>query len=122
MKLGPRWSFLVCAAWLAVACAQTGERSSLRAPASSKAEAAPARPISTSLANDPLAAQPADDQHQHQHGGGAASALYTCGMHPEVQQAGPGECPKCGMRLVQKPADAHPPSPNAEPQKSLAAD
>ena len=25
--------------------------------------------------------------------------LYTCPMHPEVQQAGPGTCPKCGMAL-----------------------
>jgi len=26
-------------------------------------------------------------------------ALYTCPMHPEVQQVGPGACPKCGMAL-----------------------
>ncbi|HEY9097619.1 MAG TPA: copper-translocating P-type ATPase [Thiobacillus sp.] len=25
--------------------------------------------------------------------------IYTCPMHPEVQQAGPGACPKCGMAL-----------------------
>ena len=24
---------------------------------------------------------------------------YTCPMHPEVRQAGPGDCPKCGMAL-----------------------
>ena len=24
---------------------------------------------------------------------------YTCPMHPEVKQAGPGSCPKCGMAL-----------------------
>ena len=24
---------------------------------------------------------------------------YTCPMHPEVQQVGPGNCPKCGMTL-----------------------
>ena len=28
-----------------------------------------------------------------------ASAIYTCPMHPEVQQRGPGACPKCGMAL-----------------------
>nr|WP_279237495.1 heavy metal translocating P-type ATPase [Dyella sedimenti] len=28
-----------------------------------------------------------------------AGAIYTCPMHPEVQQAGPGHCPKCGMAL-----------------------
>ncbi|NOX57140.1 MAG: heavy metal translocating P-type ATPase [Planctomycetes bacterium] len=26
-------------------------------------------------------------------------SLYTCPMHPEVQQKGPGACPKCGMAL-----------------------
>lgn len=24
---------------------------------------------------------------------------YTCPMHPEVRQLGPGNCPKCGMAL-----------------------
>ncbi|MBN8947525.1 MAG: heavy metal translocating P-type ATPase [Rhodanobacter sp.] len=28
-----------------------------------------------------------------------AGAIYTCPMHPEVQQVGPGSCPKCGMAL-----------------------
>ena len=27
-------------------------------------------------------------------------AQYTCPMHPEVVQLGPGSCPKCGMALV----------------------
>src|SRR5262249_5397280 len=27
------------------------------------------------------------------------SAEYTCPMHPEVVQRGPGACPKCGMAL-----------------------
>ena len=26
-------------------------------------------------------------------------APYTCPMHPEVRQPGPGQCPKCGMAL-----------------------
>ncbi len=26
-------------------------------------------------------------------------AVYTCPMHPEVEQIGPGSCPKCGMAL-----------------------
>src|SRR5262245_6878527 len=30
---------------------------------------------------------------------GAASGLYTCPMHPEVVQDGPGDCPICGMAL-----------------------
>ncbi len=32
----------------------------------------------------------------------AAAVLYTCPMHPEVQQPGPGKCPKCGMFLEKK--------------------
>ena len=27
------------------------------------------------------------------------AAIYTCPMHPEIQQVGPGPCPKCGMAL-----------------------
>jgi Cu+-exporting ATPase len=29
----------------------------------------------------------------------ASGALYTCPMHPEVRQRGPGSCPLCGMAL-----------------------
>jgi P-type Cu+ transporter len=29
----------------------------------------------------------------------SSDALYTCPMHPEVVQHGPGSCPKCGMAL-----------------------
>jgi Cu+-exporting ATPase len=28
-----------------------------------------------------------------------AGAIYTCPMHPEVRQVGPGSCPICGMAL-----------------------
>ncbi|EPD41094.1 Cu2+-exporting ATPase [Delftia acidovorans CCUG 274B] len=28
-----------------------------------------------------------------------AGTIYTCPMHPEVQQDHPGDCPKCGMSL-----------------------
>ena len=27
------------------------------------------------------------------------NAIYTCPMHPEIRQIGPGSCPKCGMAL-----------------------
>lgn len=33
-----------------------------------------------------------------------AGAIYTCPMHPEVRQQGPGTCPICGMAL--EPAEA----------------
>jgi Cu+-exporting ATPase len=35
-----------------------------------------------------------------------ANPIYTCPMHPEVQQDHPGECPKCGMTLEQKTVTA----------------
>jgi P-type Cu+ transporter len=35
--------------------------------------------------------------------------IYTCPMHPEVRQRGPGNCPKCGMALEPvAPAPARP--------------
>jgi hypothetical protein len=33
---------------------------------------------------------------------GADSVIYTCPMHPEVQEKEPGKCPKCGMKLKPK--------------------
>jgi len=33
-----------------------------------------------------------------------ADAIYTCPMHPEIEQVGPGPCPKCGMALEPKSA------------------
>ena len=35
-----------------------------------------------------------------------ATTIYTCPMHPEVQQDHPGGCPKCGMALEPKLASA----------------
>lgn len=32
--------------------------------------------------------------------------IYTCPMHPEVQQNEPGRCPKCGMDLVPKDGES----------------
>lgn len=34
----------------------------------------------------------------------AATTMYTCPMHPEIRQNGPGECPICGMDLVPEQA------------------
>jgi Cu+-exporting ATPase len=31
-----------------------------------------------------------------------ADQPYSCPMHPEVKQASPGSCPKCGMTLVRR--------------------
>jgi len=45
----------------------------------------------------------------------ADDRIYTCPMHPEVRQRGPGPCPKCGMAL--EPAA---PSAEDEPNAELA--
>jgi P-type Cu+ transporter len=45
-------------------------------------------------------AHPAMYLHDHrEHVPVVPGALYTCPMHPEVQQDGPGDCSKCGMAL-----------------------
>lgn len=43
----------------------------------------------------------------------AAGTKYTCPMHPEIIQEGPGECPICGMALepMGVPADDEGPNP-----------
>ncbi|HEY7791721.1 MAG TPA: heavy metal translocating P-type ATPase [Vicinamibacterales bacterium] len=47
--------------------------------------------LHTALAVPAKAAAPADEH-----------VVYTCPMHPEVEQRGPGACPKCGMALEPK--------------------
>ncbi|HEV2393184.1 MAG TPA: efflux RND transporter periplasmic adaptor subunit [Verrucomicrobiae bacterium] len=52
----------------------------------------------------------------HMHAAEAAKTLYTCGMHPQVVQDHPGNCPICGMRLTpvrKQLASPHPASTNA---------
>ena len=41
--------------------------------------------------------EPASEPSQHR--AAYRRAIYTCPMHPEVRQDGPGACPKCGMAL-----------------------
>ena len=48
--------------------------------------------------------RPLEQVHHHHHTQSDTSAedidaIYTCPMHPEIQQKGPGSCPKCGMAL-----------------------
>ncbi len=39
------------------------------------------------------------------------AAIYTCPMHPEIRQQGPGSCPICGMALEPLMPDADEPNP-----------
>lgn len=74
-------------------------------PALGSAGAGPSGPPSSSA--------PTEGHAHHHHAGapprsdqsattdaGAATAVYTCPMHPEVTSSAPGRCPKCGMNLV----------------------
>jgi Cu+-exporting ATPase len=44
----------------------------------------------------------------------ADTRIYTCPMHPEVRQVGPGSCPKCGMALEPVEATAAEEGPSPE--------
>ncbi|WP_299986603.1 efflux RND transporter periplasmic adaptor subunit [uncultured Pontibacter sp.] len=40
-------------------------------------------------------------EQAHEHAGEVAGATeYTCSMHPQIRQDGPGKCPLCGMDLI----------------------
>ncbi|WP_299843106.1 heavy metal translocating P-type ATPase [uncultured Jannaschia sp.] len=43
-----------------------------------------------------------------------AGTTYTCPMHPEIEQVGPGECPICGMALEPKGVPPVDDGPNPE--------
>lgn len=38
-------------------------------------------------------------KHRHSKAKKESSRTYTCPMHPEIREDGPGSCPKCGMGL-----------------------
>ena len=61
-------------------------------PAIPEAPAAPVTPA-------PHAHPPVTASHGPAAHDGHAANHYTCPMHPEVRQAGPGDCPECGMAL-----------------------
>ncbi len=39
-------------------------------------------------------------QDSHDHSAEAAPTIWTCSMHPQIQQPEPGKCPICGMDLI----------------------
>lgn len=53
-------------------------------------------------------------QHSHENGQTNENAIYTCPMHPEVKQKGPGSCPICGMALEPLEFTADSDAPNHE--------
>jgi Cu+-exporting ATPase len=50
----------------------------------------------------PSTTPPCCSSHQLAAVSGPRDAIYTCPMHPEIEQIGPGSCPKCGMDLEPK--------------------
>ncbi len=74
-----------------------------------KFEAEPGKYLQTSR----IAADAHDHGHHVPHqrapeGSVPKDAVYTCPMHPEIKQVGPGSCPICGMALEPlDPAAAH---------------
>jgi NADH-quinone oxidoreductase subunit J len=40
------------------------------------------------------------DMDMGEHKDDSKTQTYTCPMHPEIRQQGPGTCPKCGMNLI----------------------
>ena len=44
----------------------------------------------------------------------SGSAFYTCPMHPEIRQPGPGSCPICGMALEPEQVTGEDTGPSAE--------
>ena len=114
---------IVVSVVLAIPGCGSGELAPLPAthPASARADEAPvpSRPGSVASAGEVPAEAPdatRDQGHEHVHAHGASSPGpasssgaaapaaatqgFVCPMHAEVTSQAPGECPKCGMKLV----------------------
>lgn len=62
----------------------------------------------------PSGPPPPEDESQE-----SQSQVYTCSMHPEIQQDHPGSCPKCGMTLIAQKSSEQPNQQN-EPTMSMS--
>ena len=60
----------------------------------------PSEPMVVTLGGGPSARQSVAAPEE------MTNAIYTCPMHPEIEQRGPGTCPKCGMALEPKVVSA----------------
>jgi YHS domain-containing protein len=49
----------------------------------------------------------------------AEAGYWTCPMHPEIHQAGPGQCPICGMNLEFKKAEKDTMKANSKDQGKM---
>jgi RND family efflux transporter MFP subunit len=58
----------------------------------------------TDKENNDVPVQPAGDNQNKK--------IYTCVMHPEIRSEKPGNCPKCGMKLILLPSESDKPEHN----------
>jgi hypothetical protein len=115
MKAISKWATLLSAALLAApligGCVATTATTEVNDPASPEAPTAPAPERARVLdQSDAPVAPSADTAAAHEHGEheqahehdtpkASPAAVYTCPMHPEIQEKQMGRCPKCGMNL-----------------------
>ncbi|QMT59471.1 copper-translocating P-type ATPase [Legionella sp. PC997] len=67
--------------------------------------------------NVPHACHQHHQMHQQRTMEGIATGTYTCPMHPEIRQSGPGNCPICGMALEPESISAEKENPEYKSMK-----
>src|SRR6266568_5650096 len=108
----PRRCLLLCLVSVSACVTEMRHRPASSDPSNPEAPESKPPVMSTALAPE----APLEDERARQHGHSmhgqpadeaskgaapdAGATMYMCPMHPEVRQEGPGECPKCGMKLV----------------------
>jgi hypothetical protein len=76
-------------------------------PSGSPAQSTHEKPGMQGMQGMKMPAMKGMDQPQSQPATTQAAVIYTCTMHPQIQQDHPGNCPICGMTLIKKePGDA----------------
>jgi hypothetical protein len=86
-------------------------------PPATRSPASPAHPEAPEAATPPLAPMltgsepvpapsatpdPRSDSGNSGSEGASPASVWTCSMHPQVEAAGPGACPVCGMPLARR--------------------
>ncbi len=114
--MATRVASAVLTTFVLAGCAATTPppRFSAVSPADAAAPESDTPPLGLSLAAEaeasqgPKASEPAPKPAGGHEGHSMATpsipeaGVYSCPMHPEVKQASPGSCPKCGMQLVKR--------------------
>jgi hypothetical protein len=119
MKIKPLAVPIVAALLSACAGTTPPPRFSVLDPADPKAPESAVEPRSPLLERPaerptaaPAASEPIPMGHEHHMeslpGEGPSTAdVFSCPIHPQVREANPGKCPRCGTTLVKQPAKPH---------------